>query len=74
MEKNISPAASPEGDSGDSRMETRRDDVEKDGALHALLITLADASATFKQMQSHPDDSDPLLGTEDARRAVQTSR
>lgn len=32
-------------------METRADDVEKEGALHALLITLADASATFKQMQ-----------------------
>ena len=32
-------------------METRADDVEKEGALHALLITLADASTTLKQMQ-----------------------
>ena len=43
-------------------METRVNDVEKEGALHALLITLADASATFKQMQGHAGDRDPLLG------------
>lgn len=32
MERNVSPAASPEWDSGDSKMETRADDVEKEGA------------------------------------------
>ena len=37
MERNVSPAASPEWDSGDSKMETRADDVEKEGAPpHAL--------------------------------------
>lgn len=74
MERNVSPAASPEWDSGDNKMETRANDVEKEGALHALLITLADASATFKQMQGHAGDRNPLLGTDDGRPAVQTSR
>ena len=55
-------------------METRVNDVEKEGALHALLITLADASATFKQMQGHAGNRNPLLGTDDARPAVQTNR
>lgn len=46
-------------------METRGDDVEKEGALHALLITLVNASATFKQMQrpkAMPGDTGPALG------------
>jgi hypothetical protein len=70
LERNVSPAASPEWDSGDSSMETRVDDVEKDGALHALLITLADAFASFKQMQGLRATETLCLATDDARRAV----
>jgi hypothetical protein len=50
-------------------METRVDDVEKDGALHALLITLADAFASFKQMQGVRATETLCLATDDARRA-----
>ena len=72
-ERNVSPAASPERDSGDSKMETKVDDVEKEDALHEHLITPTDASATFKQMQDYAGDKNPLLGTDDCRPALQTS-